>query len=146
MKLSNKCRYGLRALVDLSTRTSQEYVVLATLASDNNISQQYLEQVFASLRRAGIVLGVKGAQGGYKLNRPASEIKVSDILIALDGEYKIEPESAQTSGLPAYMAIQSLVIDQINQHLDEVLKNVTLEDLTKVYIEYRDFDQSMFYI
>lgn len=63
MKLSNKCRYGLRALVDLSTRTSQEYVVLATLASDNNISQQYLEQVFASLRRAGIVLGVKGAQG-----------------------------------------------------------------------------------
>ena len=146
MKLSNKCRYGLRALVDLSTRTSQEYVVLATLASDNNISQQYLEQVFAALRRAGIVLGVKGAQGGYKLNRPASEIKVSDILIALDGEYKIEPESAQTSGLPASMAIQSLVIDQINQHLDEVLKNVTLEDLTKVYIEYRDFDQSMFYI
>ena len=92
------------------------------------------------------MLGVKGAQGGYKLNRPASEIKVSDILIALDGEYKIEPESAQTSGLPASIAIQSLVIDQINQHLDEVLKNVTLEDLTKVYIEYRDFDQSMFYI
>ena len=61
-------------------------------------------------------------KGGYKLNRPASEIKVSDILIALDGEYKIEPESAQTSGLPASMAIQSLVIDQINQHLDEVLK------------------------
>ena len=92
MKISKKCRYGLRALIDLSMHSGTEYMVLGNIAERNNISPQYLEQVFAGLRRAGIVKGVKGSQGGYRLNIPPEELTVSEILVALDGSYQIEPE------------------------------------------------------
>ena len=92
MKISKKCRYGLRALIDLSMHSGTEYMVLGNIAERNNISPQYLEQVFAGLRRAGIVKGVKGSQGGYRLNIPPEELTVSEIIVALDGSYQIEPE------------------------------------------------------
>ena len=68
MKLSMKSRYGLRALIDLSVNSKNEQVALGSIAERNNISPQYLEQVFASLRKAGIVKSIKGSQGGYFLN------------------------------------------------------------------------------
>ena len=69
MKLSMKSRYGLRALIDLSVNSKNEQVALGGIAERNNISPQYLEQVFASLRKAGIVKSIKGSQGGYFLNK-----------------------------------------------------------------------------
>ena len=74
MKLSMKSRYGLRALIDLSVNSKNEQVALGGIAERNNISPQYLEQVFASLRKAGIVKSIKGSQGGYFLNKPAEQI------------------------------------------------------------------------
>ena len=74
MKLSMKSRYGLRALIDLSVNSKNEQVALGGIAERNNISPQYLEQVFASLRKAGIVKSIKGSQGGYFLNKPADFI------------------------------------------------------------------------
>ena len=92
MKISKKCRYGLRALIDLSVNSGSEHVVLGTIAERNGISPQYLEQVFASLRRAGIVKGIKGSQGGYRLNVDPEDLTVSRILEVLDGSYEIEEE------------------------------------------------------
>ena len=66
MKISKKCRYGLRALIDLSANSVNEYIVLGNIAERNNISPQYLEQVFADLRRAGIVKGIKACIGKVK--------------------------------------------------------------------------------
>ena len=63
------------------------HVSLGSIAERNQISPQYLEQVFASLRRAGIVRSVKGSQGGYLLNYPADKITVSQIVEALEGSY-----------------------------------------------------------
>lgn len=148
MKLSKKCRYGLRALIDMSVNAGNEHVVLGNLAERNHISGQYLEQVFASLRRAGIVKGIKGSQGGYRLNRAPGEITVAEILEALDGSYWIDneevPEDGQGRGIAA--AIQELVIDSVNQQLDFVLKNVTLDDLKKSYTDYHEYSQDMYYI
>jgi Rrf2 family protein len=84
MKFSKKSRYGLRALIDLSVNSKTDHVALSSIAERNGISLQYLEQVFASLRRAEIVKSIKGPQGGYLLNDSAENITVASILEALD--------------------------------------------------------------
>lgn len=148
MKISKKCRYGLRALIDLSANAGDEYVVLGTLAERNGISPQYLEQVFAGLRRAGIVKGTKGCQGGYRLNISPKELTVSRILEVLDGGYLIEdeevPDDSHGSGIAA--SIQTLVIDRVNSRLAETLKDITLEDLKKNYLDHKAYNQDMYYI
>lgn len=68
MKFSKKSRYGLTSLIDLSVHSKNGHVALNSIAERNDISPQYLEQVFAALRRAGIVKSIKGPQGGYLLN------------------------------------------------------------------------------
>ena len=85
MKFSKKCRYGVTALIDLAMHSRDTHVSLGSIAERNQISPQYLEQVFASLRRARIVRSVKGSQGGYLLNYPADKITVSQIVEALEG-------------------------------------------------------------
>ena len=92
MRLSKKSRYGLRALVDLSIRAKEEQISLNSIAERNNISLQYLEQVFAALRRAGIVKSIKGPQGGYLLDKDADKITVLEIVKALEGSYELENE------------------------------------------------------
>ncbi|MEI3220102.1 MAG: Rrf2 family transcriptional regulator [Lachnoclostridium sp.] len=148
MKISKKCRYGLRALIDLSANAENEYMVLGNIAERNGISPQYLEQVFANLRRAGIVKGIKGSQGGYRLDVDPKELTVSEILEALDGSYQIEdeeiPEDSHGRGIA--VSIQELVIDQINVQMEQVLKNVTLDDLKKNYLDNREYNQDMYYI
>lgn len=67
MKISTKGRYGLRALVDLASHSTSEAVSLASVANRQKISVNYLEQVFATLRKAGLVKSIKGPQGGYML-------------------------------------------------------------------------------
>ena len=131
MKISKKCRYGLRALIDLSANAGKEYMVLGNIAERNGISPQYLEQVFASLRRAGIVKGSKGSQGGYRLNVDPKELTVSEILEALDGSYQIEGEEMpdDSHGRGIAVSIQQLVIDKINVQMEQVLYLVCRTDL-----------------
>ena len=148
MKISKKCRYGLRAVIDLSANAGKEYMVLGNIAERNGISPQYLEQVFASLRRAGIVKGSKGSQGGYRLNVDPKELTVSEILEALDGSYQIEGEEMpdDSHGRGIAVSIQQLVIDKINVQMERVLKNITLDDLRKNYLDYKEYNQDMYYI
>ena len=74
MKISTKGRYGLRSIIDLIINSSGENVPLINIAERQNISKNYLEQVFASLRKAGIVGSTKGAKGGYYLGDKPSNI------------------------------------------------------------------------
>ena len=112
MILSKKSRYGLRALVDLSVNSKTEHMALNSIAERNGISAQYLEQVFAALRRAGIVKSIKGPQGGYLLSRPAGEITVSEIVLALDGSYFVEDEESP-SGSSVYGITQNGIFQTI---------------------------------
>ena len=136
MKLSMKSRYGLRALIDLAINSKTEQVALNSIAERNKISPQYLEQVFASLRKAGIVKRIKGSQG------------VSSIIEALEGDYRIEDEELPKEGkyTGSVKAIQKLVIDRVNDSVTEILQSVTLHDLEKEYQEYIDFSENMYYI
>lgn len=148
MKLSKKSRYGLSALIDLAANSKAGHVALGSIAERNEISPQYLEQVFASLRRAGIVKSVKGSQGGYLLNRDASQITVSSVLEALEGPYRLDSEKApeESSYRGIAESIQTLIIERVNRELDDILTNLTLADLEKYYLEHNHYSQDMYYI
>ena len=69
MKLSTKGRYGLRAMIDLAQYSEHEAVSINSISQRQNISESYLEQLVAKLRKAELVTGIRGAQGGYRLMR-----------------------------------------------------------------------------
>ncbi len=136
------------ALIDLAVNSKSSHVALNSIAEQNGISPQYLEQIFAALRRAGIVKSVKGPQGGYLLNHAAGEITVSEILEALEGDYRFESEQASedSKNVGISAAIQKLVIDRVNQELENILMNLTLADLEKEYLDHEAYGQDMYYI
>lgn len=85
MRLSTKGRYAVMAMADLAGHeASARPVSLADIAERQEISLSYLEQLFAKLRRGGLVTSVRGPGGGYRLSRPASELRIADIIIAVD--------------------------------------------------------------
>ena len=148
MKFSKKSRYGLTSLIDLTVHSKNGHVALNSIAERNDISPQYLEQVFASLRKAGIVKSVKGPQGGYFLSRDPKEISVADIVTVLEGSFCLEneeiPENCKSQGAPR--AVQKLIVDQVNQALNNILTQLTLADLVKEAEEYSAYGCDMYYI
>lgn len=88
MKLSTKGRYAVMAMADLASHGNGRPVTLAEIADRQEISLSYLEQLFGKLRRSGLVSSVRGPGGGYLLARPTSELRVSDIILAVDEPIK----------------------------------------------------------
>lgn len=86
MKLSTKGRYGLRAMIDLARYSEKEPVSIGSVAARQEISERYLEQLVALLKKAGLVKSIRGASGGYVLAKKPSEISVGDILRATGGK------------------------------------------------------------
>ncbi len=84
MKLSTKGRYAVMALVDLASHSEGRPISLADIAERQEISLSYLEQLFAKLRRGGLVNSVRGPGGGYLLARSADETRIADIILAVD--------------------------------------------------------------
>ena len=98
MKLSTKGRYGMVALADLALLNSSELASLSDISRRQDISLPYLEQLFVKLRRYGLVDSVRGPNGGYRLARPATEIRIVDILKALDETMDALQKGAGASG------------------------------------------------
>ncbi len=86
MKISTRTRYGLRALIDLAARQSDGPVMLRAIAESEGLSKKYLDNIFTSLRLAGLLRTVRGAHGGYLLNKEACDITVLDVVKALEGD------------------------------------------------------------
>jgi len=84
VKLSTKGRYAVMAMVDLASNSKGQPVALADIAERQEISLSYLEQLFAKLRKGGLVRSVRGPGGGYLLAHPAEQSRVSDIILAVD--------------------------------------------------------------
>ena len=146
MRISTKGRYGLRAMLDLALHSSGTQVPLLSIAQRQNISVNYLEQVFSLLRKAGLVNSVKGAAGGYILADNPSRIFVGDILKNLEGDLMVVDE--ETDGGADSNALQQCikryVWDKFNGSVSEIANSITLADLIE---NYRSQDDSpMFYI
>lgn len=131
MKLSTKGKYGVKALFELAMHEGSGPVSLRTIAERQGLSEHYLEQLAAPLRRAGIIAAVRGAQGGYMLARPASQITVGDIIRVLEGpigytdcatEGEPDPECASTCPVHG-------VWERVTQQIIAVIDSITLQDL-----------------
>lgn len=146
MKISTKGRYGLRALVDMAANTNGETVSLMQTASRQNLSLNYLEQVFGTLRKAGIVASVKGAGGGYRLAKDASEITVKEILEALEGEFSIVNRTPDECEDEVEVAIRELVWDEIDRKVNELFQERTLARLVDEYREKQEQFIPMYYL
>ena len=149
MNLSKKSRYGITALIDLAVYAKEQCVQLSSIAERNNISVKYLEQIFSGLRRAGLVKSIKGPQGGYLLAKSPESITVADVIYALDGSYLLEDERSVVSGADEKgisTAIQKLLIEQMNDQTDKLLKQLTLKTLVDSSLEYSQSGQEMYYI
>ena len=136
MKISTKGRYGLMLLVDLALMESQTPISLKSIAERQGLSEHYLEQLIAPLRNVGLVRSVRGAYGGYVLNRPKSDITVKEIILTLEGPLQIVDAEIE-DGL-------TQLWDQLENAILGVLDSLTLADL--VEMRQRDNHEYMFYI
>jgi len=108
MKLSTKGRYAMIALVDMALQGADHLVTLADISRRQDISLAYLEQLFVKLRRANLVESVRGPGGGYRLARHASDIRVVDILSAVDETLDAMHKGAGATGALSGSKAQSL--------------------------------------
>ena len=148
MKISTKGRYGLRALLDLAIHSKEGQVSLSGIAERQMISQNYLEQVFAVMRRAGLVKSIKGFQGGYMLAMEPEKITVDMVVTALEGEFRIIDDSVVEDNIndPIRLAVKELVWDRINEQVGSYLKSTTLKDLCLEYERKIMENNTMYYI
>jgi len=92
MRLSTKGRYAVMAMFDLALHEQESPVPLSEISTSQTISLSYLEQLFAKLRKSGLVIGVRGVGGGYRLGRPANDITIAEILRAVDEKVDVSRE------------------------------------------------------
>ena len=132
MKLSTKGRYAMVALVDIALQPADSLVTLGGISQRQDISLPYLEQLFVKLRRADLVESVRGPGGGYRLARPASQIRIVDILTAVDETVDAMRKGAGASGASSGSRAQSLtnrLWESLSAHVYVFLHQTRLSDL-----------------
>lgn len=131
MWVSTKAQYGMRALVEVALGGS-EPTSLKTVADRQLLSQQYLEQIFAVLRRAGIVESVRGAHGGYRVARPLEEIDTLEVVELLEGS--VAPVSCIVDAANCVrvgMCSTESLWRRVDAAVRQVLRSTTLADLVQ---------------
>lgn len=149
MKLSTKGRYGLKAMVDLAVHSTDSHISLKSIAERQEISENYLEQLFAILRKEGLVKSIRGAQGGYALSGSPGSITVGAVLRALEGS--LAPvdcvEADASDRCDRYDAcVTRSVWAKINTCVNEVVDSITLQDLVDEYTKMQDSPNLTYYI
>ncbi len=134
MKLSTKGRYATVALADLAMQEEGALLSLTDLSKRQNISLPYLEQLFVKLRRAGLVESVRGPGGGYRLAKPCAEIRIVDILTAVDETVSAMHKGAGASGAVSGSRAQSMtnrLWQSFSAHVYVFLHQTRLSDVVK---------------
>ena len=134
MKLNTKGRYAVMAMADLASNGDITAISLTEISSRQNISLAYLEQIFIKLKNKKLVRSSRGATGGYFLEKPASEIKLSHIISAVDEEVKMlncKKSSKKGCNNKSTKCITHNLWDELDQHIHGFFEKVKLQDLTK---------------
>ena len=135
MKLTNKGRYAVMAMADLASNANDGPISLSEISLRQNISLAYLEQIFLKLKNNKLVRSSRGANGGYTLEKPASEIKLSNIIFAVDEEVKTlncKKNSKRGCNNKSVKCITHNLWDQLDQHINGFFEKIKLQDLTKI--------------
>jgi len=147
MKLSTKGRYGLRAVLDIATHCScepdkTEPASLNSIAARQQLSEGYLEQLIAKLKKAGIVTSARGSSGGYRLARPASEISIGDVLRALEGDLKVGQCPEESSDCNLYnQCVTKYVWERINNSINQAVDSMTIQEVINLGDKDRKEDE-----
>jgi Rrf2 family iron-sulfur cluster assembly transcriptional regulator len=134
MKLSTKGRYAMVALADLALAKGDDLVSLAEISKRQDISLPYLEQLFVKLRRAGLVEAVRGPGGGYKLARSPNDIRISEVMQAVEETVDAMHTGAGASGAVSGSRAQSLtnrLWESLSANVYVFLHQVRLSDVVK---------------
>jgi Rrf2 family transcriptional regulator, cysteine metabolism repressor len=148
MKISTKGRYGLRALIDLAIHgKSGVPVYLSDIAKRQEISDKYLEQIATQLQRGGLVRTIRGRKGGYLLNKPVSQIRLSEIVEVLEGPICLvdcvkEPGTCTKSSGCTTRDIWT----ELSNKIEEVLAGYTLADIVEIESTKTGTETPMYYI
>jgi Rrf2 family protein len=126
MNISVKSEYALRAIFDLSTSPDTEPVKIADIARRQQIPQKFLELILASLRQGGFVESRRGADGGYRLSRPASEITVGQVLAYVENEKK-----SGRAGPDPFTDLWN----QVDRAVSDILDHTTFAELDRQWRE-----------
>lgn len=132
MKLSTKGRYGLRAMIDLAIHGENQRVSIKSISDRQKISENYLERLIALLKKAGYVSSSRGAQGGYSLKVPATDISVGDILRALEGDLNPVDCTLTNDDLECSaenLCVTKFVWKKISDSINEVVDSISLQDM-----------------
>jgi Rrf2 family iron-sulfur cluster assembly transcriptional regulator len=135
MRLSTKGRYAVMAMADLAQHeASNRPVSLADIAQRQEISLSYLEQLFAKLRRGGLVKSVRGPGGGYRLSRPAGETRISDVIVAVDepiAATRCKPGSSKGCASQGARCVTHDLWEELGRQIHVFLSSVSLADVVE---------------
>ncbi|HUK57505.1 MAG TPA: Rrf2 family transcriptional regulator [Nitrospiria bacterium] len=136
MRFSAKGEYGVLAVFELANHAQETPFQAKTIAKNQRIPLRFLEQVLSSLRKAGLIESVRGAQGGYSLSRPPSEIRISDVLEAIEGP--INPSNRASGNADRYRPYEGMdsgddilkpIWEEARTAVMEVLDSITIQNL-----------------
>lgn len=131
MKISTKGRYALRLVVDLALHDDGGYTSIKSIATRQDISEKYLEQIITQLSRAGFVKSVRGAQGGYRLTKDPNDYTVGMILRVMEGS--LAPvaclDGGENSCDRADNCVTIYVWEKLEKAINDVVDNITIADL-----------------
>lgn len=133
LKVTTKGRYGLRAIIELAYYYEKGHISLQSIANHQEISLNYLEQAFSSLKKAGLVKSVKGANGGYIIGRNPKEISILNILEVLEGDLSIVDDVSTNSDNIIAKCIKENLWDKINLDIINLLSSKSLKDMVDEY-------------
>ena len=134
MKLTTRGRYAVMAMADLALFKDNGPTSLTDISLRQNISLPYLEQIFIKLKNKNLVKSTRGAKGGYVLDKSAHDIKISNIISAVDEEVKMlncKKESKKGCNNKSTKCITHNLWDQLDQHINNFFEKVKLQDLIK---------------
>lgn len=141
MKVTTKGRYGIRAAFDLALHAGEGPIPLNAIATRQDISEPYLEQLMGALRRAGVVRSVRGVQGGYLLNDTPENVTVGQVLRALEGDMAVMQCTSEVDPLDCgqtHACVYRSVWVRMQKAVEQVMDTTTLADMLKDYQENCD--------
>ena len=131
MRLTTKGRYAVTAMLDLAFHSRVKPVTLTDIATRQTISLSYLEQLFSRLRRADLVIGVRGPGGGYKLSRESEDISISDIILAVDEQVDLTNCEKQSNCNDGQACLTHDLWMGLSETVSNYLEGISLGQLLK---------------
>ncbi len=147
MRISTRGEYGVRAMLDIAIHYGQGPIPLKIIAERQEISEHYLEQLISTLRKAGLVTSVRGAQGGYLLAKRPDEVRIGDIIRTLEGPIAPMDCVDDNDGCCSHTekCATRVLWQRLRDSMEEVLDNTTLACLCQEAMKLQAKDDSFMY-